>query len=366
MSALSQSACWGCMSRTSSHCADLLKGQRSFGDWSVVLMLLVIVCPSSNKLVGRVNTDESADGGAGTQGENLISSVWWHHSCPGTLLPPNETFRSEYCQSWFFFLYVFETMTHSFGKCHHPPNSKEEDLPQCHHSSETGQRNEEKPKWFVSLTYNLKKPLCLFMQNLLPVFTCGEFLMDDLKAPRLPATFPQPGNLNRKVKWHQHVNVCLTSVFAFVVVLDIETDRWLLRDCAPLSWIRLYWRCGANMWTFKRKWTAVCVLLRKPAEKTLHAAPSSMKNSIPRLRRHPYGLAPSWQHAYSSFHIIQLGKCLICGPLHLLAYGESWKAVQILVQRDSSQVGKGRLEEDLHPNSHCRGLKCHSCVNLAV
>lgn len=41
--------------------------------------------------------------------------------------------------------------------------------------------------------------------------------MNKLEDPRLPATFPQPGNLNRKVKWHQRVDACLTSVFAFVV-----------------------------------------------------------------------------------------------------------------------------------------------------
>lgn len=77
-------------------------------------------------------------------------------------------------------------------------------------------------------------------------------------------------------------------------------------------------------------WTFACILLCQPAEKTLFAAPSAnipsplqkkkkaetttkkKNNSIPHISWHPYGLAQSWHHTYSPFHITLQRKCLTC------------------------------------------------------
>lgn len=129
--------------------SDPLKGQRSLWDWLVVLMLLVIMKE------GMREKTQWADGVVGTQGRT------WSPPCDDITPVLGRSFHLIKllgpCQNTGntdFFVCVFQTMTHSFGKCHHPPNSKEEDFPQCHHSLETVRRNEEKPKGFVTLTYN--------------------------------------------------------------------------------------------------------------------------------------------------------------------------------------------------------------------
>lgn len=173
--------------------------------------------------------------------------------------------------------------------------------------------------------------VCKYYRLLDPL---SKFLIKDLKALRYLKTVVQPGQIIPASRGECEFAICLCAHGGSPISGD--------RPTSTLLSVNVRWRNGhicisGPMRTCVHfQCERAAVLLSGAAEKTLPAAHSTTlkkkknMNSISHIPWHPFSLASSWHHTYSSFHNILQGKSLTCSA----SRADLWRVIKSSLDPD--------------------------------